>query len=706
MAAPIFQRTLVDSDGNVEIGAIVQVRNEANNELAPIFVDRALTVAKENPFITDETGMIEFFVERGEYKVRANSGDNEITWRYVQMLDTEFVASTDTAQTLTNKTINLANNTLVATSEQLRAAITDETGTGSAVFSISPALTGTPTVPTAAAGTNTTQAASTAHVFAERSNTLTLTNKTLTTPVLSATASGTTSGRLGYNSGALSYGTGSVQRTVVNTDEAQTLTNKTLTSPSITTPTGIVKADVGLGNVDNTADSEKNVATAATLTTARTINGTSFNGSANITTTNWGTARTLSFTGDVTGTSSVNGSANVATAMTLANSGVTAASYGGNNSIPSLTVDAKGRVTAASVVVPSGTWAISISGVAATATILATTRTINGVSFNGSANINVPNILATNGTTSLATTGVTSAVNYLATTNAATGGAVSLTTNGTDANIGLNITTKGDGAIVIDTGLGAGQIDLKPGASNARLWDDDSSHYYQFVTGNRTANYNITLPAGNVTLTAGTSVVTTRSLTAGDGLSGGGDLSANRTFAVDATVVRTSGAQTIADAKTFSSIIGGSIDGNAATATALQTARTIGGVSFNGTANINLPGVNTAGNQNTTGTAANVTGTVAVANGGTGRTSLTTGNVVLGAGTSAVNFVPPTTVGNVLTANGTTWVSAPPPASGGGVTVSATAPISPSDGDLWYDTANSALKIWITSSWRGTATYT
>jgi hypothetical protein len=50
-----------------------------------------------------------------------------------------------------------------------------------------------------------------------------------------------------------------------------------------------------------------------------------------------------------------------------------------------------------------------------------------------------------------------------------------------------------------------------------------------------------------------------------------------------------------------------STTGNAATATALQTARTIGGVSFNGTANINLPGVNTAGNQNTTGSAATLT---------------------------------------------------------------------------------------------------
>ena len=43
----------------------------------------------------------------------------------------------------------------------------------------SPALTGTPTAPTAAAATNTTQLATTAHVFAERSNTATLTGKTL-----------------------------------------------------------------------------------------------------------------------------------------------------------------------------------------------------------------------------------------------------------------------------------------------------------------------------------------------------------------------------------------------------------------------------------------------------------------------------------------------------------------------------------------------
>src|SRR6056300_1728833 len=49
--------------------------------------------------------------------------------------------------------------------------------------------------------------------------------------------------------------------------------------------------------------------------------------------------------------------------------------------------------------------------------------------------------------------------------------------------------------------------------------------------------------------------------------------------------------------------ISGPLSGNADTATALETARTIGGVSFDGTTNINLPGVNTTGNQDTTGNA-------------------------------------------------------------------------------------------------------
>jgi hypothetical protein len=78
-------------------------------------------------------------------------------------------------------------------------------------------------------------------------------------------------------------------------------------------------------------------------------------------------------------------------------------------------------------------------------------------------------------------------------------------------------------------------------------------------------------------------------------------------------------------------------------------------------------------NQNTTGTAANVTGTIAVTNGGTGATSLTANNVILGNGTSAVQVVAPGTNGNVLTSNGTTWQSTAPTAQaypGAGIAVS------------------------------------
>ncbi|HGG1319936.1 TPA: tail fiber protein, partial [Escherichia coli] len=69
----------------------------------------------------------------------------------------------------------------------------------------------------------------------------------------------------------------------------------------------------------------------------------------------------------------------------------------------------------------------------------------------------------------------------------------------------------------------------------------------------------------------------------------------------------TSGAVTIGNGLNVTGGINGSLNGNAATATKLQTARTIGGVSFDGSANINLPGVNIAGNQNTTGNAATAT---------------------------------------------------------------------------------------------------
>ena len=69
----------------------------------------------------------------------------------------------------------------------------------------------------------------------------------------------------------------------------------------------------------------------------------------------------------------------------------------------------------------------------------------------------------------------------------------------------------------------------------------------------------------------------------------------------------------IITATTFSGVLVGNVTGNltgvAASTTQLETARTIGGVSFDGTSNIDLAGVNIAGNQNTSGTAANLSGT-------------------------------------------------------------------------------------------------
>jgi hypothetical protein len=65
-----------------------------------------------------------------------------------------------------------------------------------------------------------------------------------------------------------------------------------------------------------------------------------------------------------------------------------------------------------------------------------------------------------------------------------------------------------------------------------------------------------------------------------------------------------------------------------------------------------------------TGQVVTLTQPLPVASGGTGATTLTANNVLLGNGTSAPQFVAPSTNGNVLTSNGTTWTSAALPAGG------------------------------------------
>jgi len=96
-----------------------------------------------------------------------------------------------------------------------------------------------------------------------------------------------------------------------------------------------------------------------------------------------------------------------------------------------------------------------------------------------------------------------------------------------------------------------------------------------------------------------------------------------------------------------------------------------------------------------------VTGTLPVANGGTGATSLTANNVLLGNGTSAVQTVAPGTSGNVLTSDGTTWASTALPA----VPVIATGAGTVTSGNSFTATTGSSGKCMITISTAVYSTY-
>jgi hypothetical protein len=83
------------------------------------------------------------------------------------------------------------------------------------------------------------------------------------------------------------------------------------------------------------------------------------------------------------------------------------------------------------------------------------------------------------------------------------------------------------------------------------------------------------------------------------------------------------------------------------------------------TPNLGTPSAATLTNASGLPIVAGTTGTLSVARGGTGATSLTSNNVLLGNGTSAPQTVAPGTSGNVLTSNGTTWQSTAPSAGSG-----------------------------------------
>ena len=148
-----------------------------------------------------------------------------------------------------------------------------------------------------------------------------------------------------------------------------------------------------------------------------------------------------------------------------------------------------------------------------------------------------------------------------------------LTVNGSTSTISSTNTTIEDALIELGTGTSgtpsndAGIVIERGSADNAFIGYDESADKFIVGTGSFTG-----ASTGNLTITTGTLV-------------------ANVEGNVTGNVSGSSGSTT----------------GNAATATALETARTIGGVSFDGTANINLPGVNASGTQDTSGNAATAT---------------------------------------------------------------------------------------------------
>lgn len=94
---------------------------------------------------------------------------------------------------------------------------------------------------------------------------------------------------------------------VVLLSGAQTLTGKTLTSPVINTPTGIVKGDVGLGNVDNTSDATKDAAS-TTLTNKTLTNPTVNNYTEGVVAIgNTSTAKTIDLTSGTVQTATLTG---------------------------------------------------------------------------------------------------------------------------------------------------------------------------------------------------------------------------------------------------------------------------------------------------------------------------------------------------------------------------------------------------------------
>jgi hypothetical protein len=138
--------------------------------------------------------------------------------------------------------------------------------------------------------------------------------------------------------------------------------------------------------------------------------------------------------------------------------------------------------------------------------------------------------------------------NNVETVRASTSGTAHLSANGTER---LATTTTADQEVHVKGGLLVDGVINAPGSSIAGGFIAAEN----LTVSGRLCSVGVSGIVNQSTWSEGDLIPDTRTLTAGDGLSGGGNLTANRTFNVDSTVIRTSGNQTLGGAKTFTSDI-------------------------------------------------------------------------------------------------------------------------------------------------------
>lgn len=146
-------------------GATVTVANTDKGSSQNIF--KNVAVSGQNSIVADSNNDTLTFAEGTGITLTTDSATDTLT---VTNAGVTSVNSSTGAITNVALTTGKLSQFAATTSSELAGVVSDETGTGALVFAGSPTLTGTPAAPTANAGTNTTQIATTAFVQTAVSN--------------------------------------------------------------------------------------------------------------------------------------------------------------------------------------------------------------------------------------------------------------------------------------------------------------------------------------------------------------------------------------------------------------------------------------------------------------------------------------------------------------------------------------------------------